>query len=141
MKLEPEIVRDVLLFLEENLTYEDADSSNPHIRRSFSKSEIVDKLGFDLVSKNDIAYAIDQLLKEEYISSQNGVSRDNQGNIAYVRINDITWKGHELLNNIRDDSIWKEVKEKIKPFTSLGIGIISNVATSIIQEHLNKIIK
>lgn len=36
MKLEPDIVRDVLLFLEDNLIYEDFDTKNPHTHNTFS---------------------------------------------------------------------------------------------------------
>lgn len=40
MILDPNIVRDVLLFLEDNLIYEDFDTQNPHIHNTFSATEI-----------------------------------------------------------------------------------------------------
>lgn len=67
MILDPNIVRDVLLFLEDNLIYEDFDTQNPHIHNTFSATEIGNYLNkkkhYHLSDDKDIADRLPLLLR------------------------------------------------------------------------------
>lgn len=50
------------------------------------------------------------------------------GNINITRIIGLTWKGHEFLDNIRDNTVWNAVKEKASKFGGLSISALFNGA-------------
>lgn len=50
----------------------------------------------------------------------------------------ITMQGFDYLDNIRDESIWKEVKAKIAAFSySVSLSVISNVAQQVMLSNLS----
>jgi hypothetical protein len=47
----------------------------------------------------------------------------------------LTWPGHEFLDAIRNDSVWKKVKEKVKEYGGkLSFAIIKNLAIKFAAE-------
>lgn len=49
---------------------------------------------------------------------------------------DITPHGRNYLDSIRNQTIWTETKKKIKPFGSVTLSIISEIAKSLILDRL-----
>ena len=50
----------------------------------------------------------------------------------------LTWQGHEFLDVMRDDTIWKSVKEKVlKPTASWTFSLLVEYAKSEIRTRLN----
>ena len=100
MKLNHDCVRDVMLFIEEHLTY-------GHYM-DFSAVEIKD------YSREELLYAADKLLEADYL---NGSRKSYIGsNMPDIRITSITWAGHQFLDNIRDDGVWKDTKKLYQNF-------------------------
>lgn len=52
----------------------------------------------------------------------------HDGNINMARIIGLTWTGHELLDNIRDNTVWNAVKKKAVKYGGLSISALSNGA-------------
>lgn len=124
MKLNHDCIRDVLLYIEENLTY------GYYI--DFSDIEISD------YSREDLLYTADKLLEAGYLD---GTKKNYIGSIKPdIQITAITWSGHQFLDNIRDDGVWKDTKRILSKFSSVSLGFVGNVAseiiTSIIQSQL-----
>jgi hypothetical protein len=49
---------------------------------------------------------------------------------------DITHYGRNYLDSIRDKSIWQKTKEKIQPFESVALSVISDIGLSLIKKQL-----
>jgi hypothetical protein len=49
---------------------------------------------------------------------------------------DITPRGREYLDNVRNDTIWSKTKEKVKPLGNVTIDVISEVAKSLALNYL-----
>lgn len=49
----------------------------------------------------------------------------------------LTWDGHEFLDSIRDDGIWKSVKERVAVVGGATLPVLIEVATSAIKQKLN----
>lgn len=113
MKLKPELVRSLLLYLEDNLGYSEPLYSG--------------NITIDDYSKDDICYTIKLLKDGGYIKATN-IPGDNY--VEYL-VDSITWKGHELLDNVRDSKVWREVKRILKTLASVSIPIIQSVASSV----------
>ena len=58
-----------------------------------------------------------------------------QANSGYFR--DITPIGRDFLNNVRNDGIWSDTKKVIKPLGTVALGIVSDIAASIVKKTFN----
>lgn len=120
MKLNHECVRSVLLAVEENSTL-----YNMLTTAHFSEYDITKTFEAD-----EIIYTVIKLKDAEFLTA----------NISYfdnaptIWVTGLTYKGHEFLDNIRDNKVWEKTKEKIgSSATSVSISIIGQVAGSVIK--------
>lgn len=58
--------------------------------------------------------------------------------LAYLSCTGITWKGHEFLDNIRDNDVWSRTKNIAKSVSSVSLSVLSNVASKVITEIISK---
>lgn len=45
----------------------------------------------------------------------------------------VTWEGHEFLDKIRDDEIWRKTKEGASKLNSWGVKLIGDLATGYLK--------
>lgn len=122
MKLNHECVRDLLLYLEDNLLF------NSHLC-----SNDLEITPYESV---DIIYATARLSEAKYIeTTQTSYSHDT---IPTIHIHSLTWDGHKLLDNIRDENVWNNTKSVVAQFSSVSIGIIDNVSNKVITKIINE---
>ncbi|MBA4509168.1 DUF2513 domain-containing protein [Clostridium sporogenes] len=119
MKLDYDLIRDLLLVVED---ISDGSINYP-----------VENIQNDYLSNYElktIKYHVKQL-------AQGGIVEVPSSSI--YSIIDLTWYGHQYLANIRDNNIWSKTKEYIKPFGTVTLDIISEVAKLFILKklHLN----
>lgn len=117
MKLNYDCVRDLLLYLEENLQYGSQININNMQLKNYSQHEIL--------------YTADKLLEAEYLDGELIMLLD--GEVPEIHIVSITWNGHQFLDNIRDNKVWEHTKGVVSKFSSVSIGIISNIASQVIS--------
>ncbi|TOY75091.1 hypothetical protein DIS16_09895 [Levilactobacillus brevis] len=123
MKLDHDCVRAILIWVESNVPV-----GNPRYT-----DELID----DLKSKwteAEIIYCVAQLGEANLLD---GGAVIQGGAIVINQVNKLTWKGHEYLDNIRDDGIWKETKATV--FSKVGnasLSIISSLAAKLIETKL-----
>lgn len=55
-----------------------------------------------------------------------------------ILITELTWTGHEFLDNIRSKNAFNFAKEAMKSIGSFSLDIFGNVAASYIQRQLGK---
>lgn len=119
MKLNHECVRDLLLYLEDNLDYMD------EIR--------INNLKIEPYSKDELLYTADRLIEAGYLNSRFGW---NSQSSHIITVNSISYNGHQFLDTIRDDGIWKTTKNKFAKFSSISLPIIQELASSLIKSQL-----
>ncbi len=116
MELKKDCIREVLLYIEKN------GKPNEYI----SNVEIK----INSFSSDDITYTIEKLAEGNII---NIVSKTFDGEIL---VKDITFVGHQFLENIRDDEVWKEAKTRISKIAGVSLSIIEQVTAQIIASKL-----
>ena len=121
MRLNADCVRGVLLEMEK-IPY--GQSLRPKALYSALKT----------FSEDDINYSIIKLKEVGYIDAV--ISESDDGSIFRFVVNDITWDGHQFLNNIRESSVWEKAKEKCSKIGSLAIPILSDAASAILSSAL-----
>lgn len=127
MRLNADYVRDILLYIEKNLDYKNSDSSTPSIHEEISDGKLICDKSFENYDKEELAYALELLIKSGFIDLAARPSITD-GNINNARIIGLTWNGHELLDNIRDNTVWNAVKKKAAKYGGLSISALFNGA-------------
>lgn len=116
MKLNPDCVRDILLFVEENTDYK--------VSCRISKTNIPDTLSE--YPSNVVMYHVDQCIMSEYFSK---TSSDINGNITIKGLSPI---GHKFIDNVRNDEIWSDVKSVSAKVGSKSLDSLMQIATGVI---------
>lgn len=117
MKLNHECVRDVMLYLEENLQ---------DMKIIYSKD-----INLENHEYSDIIYSLKKLADAGYIF----ITSITMENTTVVSA--ITWNGHQFLDTIRDVNIWEQTKSKVsKALSSASIEMLSAVALNLIKSKL-----
>lgn len=121
LKLNHDCIRDLLLFIENNLEYGFYIDVNSVQINDYSKEEIL--------------YSADKLYEAGYISVDRRVTIGSKG-MPQINIKSITWDGHQFLDNVRDRNVWENTNDILSNFSSVSIGVVNNVATQIISSFV-----
>jgi hypothetical protein len=124
MKLDRDCVRDVLLAVE-----------------SLNHDEVIQLSDFEdipLIAKHDpvdVVYSIERLIEAGYIKG-NVQYADNR--VFFLIVSSLTWNGHEFLDNIRDDGVWKTTKNVASKLSSVSLSTLSSIASSVISKIISQ---
>lgn len=117
-----EIIREILLRLESTNT------PNANVNAN----------SFDESPEQEVAYNMRLLSEAGYIEARIMSSSSGDGKINAALALRLTNAGHDLLDTIRNESVWNKVKEK---FTSNGLDmtfdLVVNVGKKIIEAMLS----
>lgn len=90
-------------------------------------------------TRNQIAYHCGLLHEAGLISDYKAQYADNKLYSFYV--SSLTWEGHDFLDKIREDTIWKKIKETIKSKAlPMTLDVIKTVAVKILKTTLEAIL-
>lgn len=142
MKFKNEAVRDVLLFFEENIDYEE-DKHGELVKRKFYIDSIIENDFFkDLYEKHDytkkeLRYTIEKLIEGKILQIHGDLN-------LYYEIVDISYDGLQLLSSIHDESTWNKVKSVLKESGIYSLKYIGDVAlqfgTTMVPKLVDKFI-
>lgn len=115
MKLELDLVRQLLLFLEQRDTHNAIRYTDIQIE------------GY---SSQQIGYHLNRMFEAGFISGEAIRSNTTPERIVQVIPFDLTWKGHEFLDAVRDPEIWKKTKQGAQTAGAAGIEFLWGIATA-----------
>lgn len=120
MKLNHDCVRKLLLYLEENLGYNDKMMINSINTLQYSPDELI--------------YSAEKLKEAGYIDL---IETDPCGDdLPLAIVTNITYSGHAFLDNICDNAVWKKTKSLTSKFASVSIKLLSDVASKVILQMI-----
>ena len=124
MKLNYDCIRDILLTIEEIPNRKDG-----LILANFKSYKKLSKY-----NEEEIQYNALKLVQEEYVIGEEA-SGNNTTTVLFLT--DLTWSGHELLNDIRSETVFNQTKEKIiKSVGSASLTIFQQLASTIVLKTL-----
>lgn len=121
MKLNIDCIRDVLIFLEENLEINDdleIKSQNLHTICNALEGKY---------EKPEIAYTLLKLKEGGYIQAQKFMGN---GIISNIIVSSITYEGHQFIESIRSETVFEEVKNKLGKVGNFALDIVQKVAVN-----------
>ncbi len=119
MKRDMELVRKLLLHIEEEHVYDTIASSDITIE------------GY---SESQIGYHLHIMAAGGLIDAKEAPAFGDD--MYYLEVEGITWYGHEFLDSVRDEGVWSGVKSALKPIGSASFEVIKNLAVALIAKQL-----
>lgn len=121
MRLNHDCVRDLLLYIEKNLSFNDEIEIN--------------RLKLGNYSTEELLYTAEKLVEANYLKSYN-IEIDDEPSI--ILINSITYNGHQFIDTIRDNLVWSKTKKVLSVLKSVSIEITSETAAKVINHIIDK---
>ncbi len=121
MKLNIDCVRDTLLVLEKLEYHKAIKAADLHA-------------ALPTYSSKDVSYVAEKLAEGGLITAV--IQRDLNGCMALLYVEDITYAGHQLLNDIRPKERWDKAKDAVLKIGGASIPIIQQVIGSVILAQL-----
>lgn len=121
MELDYDFVRQLLLHIEAKAPLQGLDGNDLY---KFANDKNKDK--------EDLQYTIIKLVEGNLITAK---LRYASNNLQIYSVN-LTYQGHEYLNNIRDNKIWKNTKKISSKLSSVSLEILKSIAIN----EINKVI-
>ncbi len=108
MRFEPELLRDILLYVEKHATRAHAD---------------IDEIDLPQWDDEAIAYHVKLATDDGLLDCDLGLLHDDEEQRAYIvyTIHGITAEGHRLIETIRDPAHWRLIKEGAAKVGNLGL--------------------
>lgn len=131
MKLNPDCVRDLLIYFEENLNV------TVHGFSPMSRLDIF-QIFHDEYSYEDLLYSMIQLHESGYIVTD--FKPDfNKSTFWLNNVFFITPKGHDLLASIYNKEDWKQkVSPILKSIGSISLSVIESVSKGVTEAYLSR---
>lgn len=129
MELNKDCIRDILLECESRLILDDFGEMNCLSLNEFQS--LSSKYGIGTV-KYTVKKLSEAQLLDARILNYDGVD------VCGFYIYDITYIGHEFLDNVRDDKNWKNIKEVAKKIGSTSVQSLVTIATALITEIIKQ---
>ncbi|WAW15426.1 DUF2513 domain-containing protein [Peptostreptococcus equinus] len=123
MKLNPDCMRDILIFAE----------SIPYGRQS----------GIDLMCEQ-LTYTYEELdyttikLQEAGLLDVISSHKLNHVGLCTDRINGLTFNGHQILANIRNEKIWEPTKSIAKEIGATSVQALTQIASGVVTQIITK---
>ncbi|MBA1352665.1 DUF2513 domain-containing protein [Staphylococcus cohnii] len=121
MELNHDLIRDILLTIEE-LDYTVNGTNKDDFENHERLSEYASK---------QILYTLKRLSDAGYINVTFG---KGEAFFAFYNVNSMTFEGHQLLDDIRDEKVWRETKEKASKLSSVSIPVLQQLASSVTKQ-------
>ena len=127
MELKHNCVRDILLFSEKNLELGDNLSWIPLSLEKYCEA-------LSKYSYKDIAYTLYLLEEAGFIEAH--ISKFD-GGIFNIYVYRLTYKGHEFIDTIKSNPVWKKLQESLSVIGSASLPVIQDLGTHFATEMLS----
>ena len=121
MQRNMDLIREMLLYIE---------SSNSVVINLYDTEF---KINEQSTQRNIIMYHADMLKNAEFII---GSTNSNSW-----LVQKITWKGHELLDNIRNPTRWQLIKSMVAKAGTFSLAVLYSKASEVASNQLDSLIK
>ena len=132
MKLNKECVRDILIKCESLLKMNNDGTMN-----TINSNDLKEALqNYDIAT---LKYTVLKM-KEANLLNVTVVKADGSIILEFL-ITDITYYGHEFLENIKEDNNWTKIKDIAKKVGASSISAITQIAIGVITNQINNYIQ
>ena len=122
MKRDMDLIRDLLIAIENDPQFDGLSKIIPDGSSDFG---ITDR------SDQEVGYHLTMLIDAGLVDGDPTMDE-------MPIISKLTWQGHDLLDSIRDSSIWGETKEGAKKAGGFSLELLSDLAKGLIKKKIEE---
>lgn len=139
MRLNKDCIREILLLIESKcIYYEHPKFGKTLCTLSFKQiCELEEMKEFNV---DDIHYTISKLFEGHYIEGY-VIPPNNFLNFNLCEIKALTLIGHDLLDNIRPETVWQETKSVLKKVGGFSLETMARVAGEVMVAYTKSMMK
>jgi len=126
MKLNHDCIRDVLLYIIDNIQYTTVKHNQKRKMTIVSLKELQSYEWEQKYSVDDVEYSVYQLWKMQFISGD--INSNSSGVLSMCFIKEVTPEGHTFADNIKDKKSWETAKEKALAVGGVSLQILAHCA-------------
>lgn len=132
MKLKPDCIRDVLLYLESELEVD----LTKHNFTKINLEQLKDHFSCIIYNEEDIWYTVYNLKEIRFIDGR--INDGGSHKMMFCEIENITWNGHQFLNTIRPTSVWEATKSGASKLGIMSVSALSMISSEITKAIITK---
>ena len=133
MVLNKDCIRDILIYIEEKCVYYD-DKRFGHMLHEVTFNEICKAEELSQYSKDDKYYTVQKLFEGHFIKGY-VIPKDCYDKFNYANITALSLRGHDLLDNIKPETVWNQTKSVLHKVGSFSLSIMAQVAGEIMAVY------
>lgn len=134
MRFVPDAVRDILLYIEQNQKAK-YDHKGVFEVIPMSPKYILDELGeSSRFTREEGEYAIRLLYEKRILLGSHTTGKNAR--ITTLTITGISFDGHQLLDSIRNNTVWNKVKEEARKYGIKGLKELYQISKTVIGKLL-----
>lgn len=123
MRLNHDCIRDILLYVEENINEQNNKIAVGGLIKSMDSKYDAFTIKYHIIQLNQAGMFTHAIIAD--------------GNIPLF-IMDLSWEGHSYVDNIRDNKVWAKVKSSTKAIASISMPILIEYAKTVAMSFLPK---
>lgn len=127
MRLNPDCIRDLILWIEENV------NNRPKV---ITLTDFQDSITFKKYDYETLLYHFRYISADNYTTNMKFM--DDGGMMV---ISSLTPKGHEFAESIHNESNWAKIKEGANKVGSFSLETLQTIATNVISNALSNLMK
>ena len=122
MKRDLDLIREIMLVLEDKMEY----------GKNFKSTQFIEIMQGKIFSAEKLAYHVGLLVENDFIKAKE--YKHQSGEPADYLINTITSQGQDFIDTIRQDITWNKIKEKASNIGGFTLSLLVDIG----KEYLKK---
>ena len=122
MKRDLDLIREIMLVLEDKMEYD----------KNFQSAHLIEVIQDKTLSAEKLAYHVGLLVENDFIKAKE--YKYQSGEPTDYLINTITSQGQDFIDTIRQDTTWNKIKEKTSNIGGFTLSLLVDIG----KEYLKK---
>lgn len=141
MKINEDCIRDILIYLTDNLKVEvEVLENHAHFEKIYANT-VIRALDAEY-DKENVWYSLYNLAELGYIEGMdvNEIRKNNGHNFSSMHIFNVSFRGHQFLETIRPETVWEQTKNIVSRVGVHTLGFIEDTAQKVAVESAKHLI-
>ena len=125
MKRDLDLIREIMLVLEDKMEY----------GKNFKSTQLIEVIQDKTLSAEKLAYHVGLLVENDFIKAKE--YRHQSGEPTDYLINTITSQGQDFIDTIRQDTTWNKIKEKVSNIGGYSLSLFIDIGKEYLKKQIS----
>ena len=124
MKRDLDLIREIMLVLEDKMEY----------GKNFQSTHLIEVMQDKTLSVEKLAYHLGLLVESDFLKAKE--YKYLSGEPTNYLINTITSQGQDFIDTIREDTTWNKIKEKASSIGGFTLPLLVDIGTEYLKKQI-----